>query len=372
VTHIAGDHGTPQFSVGQSLQWELRLLLLDRRSVLLGALTSLAASHLARSAPRHWLTPDRITNFLLPELQTVALDGADGVTFVRDGPANAPLILYFHGWGDDYHMVMPLEFGLAEAGFRLLLPHRPGYVGTALSGTRGSESVSWQGPAGTADLMARLLDKLYGPSKWDVAVVSMSGGTPAALAFASRYPAQTRALVLQAGVTHAFSDAKYVPEALRGEYTTAFKSFGWTGDQVSQIIFALLVKLRDTFMTDEETLHAVTGERLADAKQDVAFEAVVERVLRDDPGNRNGEWSDVRQTLFSTSPYCDWDSIRAPTLIIHDAMDPFVPVLHAREAKAHLPQATLRTFSLGGHIIWLGREALLMHQARVDFLKRHS
>jgi len=200
----------------------------------------------------------------------------------------------------------------------------------------------------------------------------MSGGTPAALAFASRYPAQTRALVLQAGVTHAFSDAKYVPEALRGEYTTAFKSFGWTGDQVSQIIFALLVKLRDTFMTDEETLHAVTGERLADAKQDVAFEAVVERVLRDDPGNRNGEWSDVRQTLFSTSPYCDWDSIRAPTLIIHDAMDPFVPVLHAREAKAHLPQATLRTFSLGGHIIWLGREALLMHQARVDFLKRHS
>ena len=346
--------------------------LLNRRSVLLGALTSLAGSPLARSAQRQWLTPDHVTNFVLPDLQTLALDGADKITFVRDGPANAPLILYFHGWGDDYHMVMPLESGLAEAGFRILLPHRPGYLSTALSGTRGTERVSWEGPAGTADLMAQLLDKLYGASQWDVAVVSMSGGTPAALAFASRYPAQTRALVLQAGVTHAFSDAKYVPEALRGEYTTAFESFGWTGDQVSQIIFALLVKLRDSFMTDEETVHALTGERLADAKQDLAFEAVVERVLRDDPGNREGEWSDVRQTFFSTSPSCDWDSIRAPTLIIHDAKDPFVPVLHAQEAKAHLPQATLRTFSLAGHMIWLGRDALLMHQTRVDFLKRHS
>src|SRR5262245_40697984 len=355
-----------------SLQWKQRLRLLERRSVLLGALVSLAASNLARSGQRQWLTPDHLTKFALPELQSTALSGADKVTFVRAGPANAPLILYFHGWGDDYHMVMPLESGLAEAGFRILLPHRPGYVGSALSGTRAYESVSWEGPVGTAHLTAQLLDRLYGTGKWNVAVVSMSGGTPAALAFASRYAAQTRALVLQAGVTHAFSDAKYVPEALRGEYTTAFESFGWTGDQVSQIIFALLVKLRDSFMSDEEVVHALTGERLADAKQDAAFTAVIERAQLDDPGNRDGEWSDVRQTFFSTSPYCDWDSIRAPTLIIHDGKDPFVPVLHAQEAKARLPQATLRTFSLAGHIIWLGRQARLMHETRVAFLKRHS
>jgi 3-deoxy-D-arabino-heptulosonate 7-phosphate (DAHP) synthase class II len=31
----------------------------------------------------------------------------------------------------------------------------------------------------------------------------------------------------------------------------------------------------------------------------------------------------------------------------------------------------LRTFALGGHIIWLGREARLMHEARVHFL-RHA
>ena len=116
--------------------------VLDRRSVLLGALASLVAPRLVRSGQRHWLTPDRLTKFALPELQSIALSGADKVTFVRGGPASAPLILYFHGWGDDYHMVMPLESGLAEAGFRILLPHRPGYVGSALSGTRGNHSVS--------------------------------------------------------------------------------------------------------------------------------------------------------------------------------------------------------------------------------------
>jgi pimeloyl-ACP methyl ester carboxylesterase len=355
-----------------SLQREQRLRVLDRRSVLLGAPASLVAPRLAWSGQRHWLTPDHLSKFPLPDLQSMALSGADKVTFARGGPANAPLILYFHGWGDDYHMVMPLESGLAEAGFHILLPHRPGYVGSALSGTRGHESVSWEGPIGTADLTAQLLDQLYGTDKWNVAVVSMSGGTPAALAFASRYPLQTRALVLQAGLTHAFSDAKYVPEALRGEYTTAFESFGWTGDQVSQIIFALLVKLRDSFMTDEEVVHALTGERFSDAKQDVAFGAVLERVLRDDPGNRDGEWSDVRKTFFSTSPYCNWNDIRAPTLIIHDIKDPFVPFLHAQEVKARLPHAILRTFSLAGHIIWLGREAHLMHETRLAFLKRHS
>jgi pimeloyl-ACP methyl ester carboxylesterase len=220
--------------------------------------------------------------------------------------------------------------------------------------------------------MARLLNQLYGPRRWDVAVVSMSGGTPAALAFASRYPAQTRALVLQAGLTHAFSEAEYVPNAFRDEYATAFNSFGWTGDQISQIIFSLLVKLRDSFMTDEEAVKALAGERLADAKRDSAFQAVTERVLQDDPGNRDGEWSDVRQTFFSTAPYCSWESITAPTLLIHDEKDPFVPILHAQEAKARLPKAVLRTFALAGHIIWLGRDARLMHETRVEFLKQHS
>ena len=331
----------------------------------IGASDPLCASELGL------LEPDRVEGFALPEVQTTVVDGG-AVTFTRDGPSNGPLVLYFHGWGDDYRGVMPLEAGLVEAGFRVLLPHRPGYSGSALEGTRQSKKYSWEGPAGTATLFAKLLDTLYGSGKWNVAVVSMSGGTPSALAFASRYPEQIRAVVLQAGVTQPFSESKYVPEPFRQQYQIAFEKFGWGGDGLSKALFALLVKLRETFLTDEDTIHALTGARFSEAKQDGAFKAVSAKMLFDDGTNRSGEWSDVRHTFFARSPYCQWESISAPTLLIHDDKDPFVPIVHAEEALSKITRATLQKYALGGHMIWVGKEARRMHDARVEFLKCYS
>jgi pimeloyl-ACP methyl ester carboxylesterase len=192
------------------------------------------------------------------------------------------------------------------------------------------------------------------------------------LAFASLYPAHTKALILQGGVTQPFSDVKYVPELFRAEYMTAFKKFGWTGDQVSQVIFGLLVTLREKFLTDEEFVKALTGERLAEAREEPAFGAVTARMLREDAANRGGEGNDVRNVFFSKAPYCRWETITAPALIVHDEKDVFVPIVHAEEAKSRLRNATLRKFALAGHIIWLGREARLMHETRVEFLRRYS
>jgi pimeloyl-ACP methyl ester carboxylesterase len=348
---------------------------MDRRSVLkaagrLGALaSSVGISSLVRSAERGLLDPARVENFPLPEVQTAVIGGGAGkVTFTRDGPANAPIILYFHGWGDDYRGVMSLECGLADAGFRVLLPHRPGYQGSALEGTQQGKRLSWEGPLATADLFAKLLDTLYGAGRWNVAVVSMSGGTPSALAFASRYPAQTRAVVLQGGVAQPFSEPKYVPEPFRQQYEVAFNEFGWAGDELSKVLFALLVKLRETFLSDEDTIQALTGERLSEAKQDAAFKAVSAKMLFDDGTNRSGEWSDVRHTFFAKSPYCQW----APTLLIHDEKDPFVPIVHAEEAMKRLRRASLQRYALRGHMIWVGRDAKRMHEARAEFLRQHS
>src|SRR5204863_8446492 len=110
---------------------------IDRRSVLkavggLGALaSSVGISSLVRASQLGLLDPSRVATFPLPEVQTAIIDdGAGKVTFTRDGPSKGPLVLYFHGWGDDYRGVMPLECGLPDAGFRVLLPHRPGYERT--------------------------------------------------------------------------------------------------------------------------------------------------------------------------------------------------------------------------------------------------
>lgn len=349
--------------------------MIDRRAVLkgAGALSGLAADALragfARASGNGLLRPERVEGYPLPAVKTATVEGGK-VTYALAGPADGPMLLYFHGWGDDYRVVLPLEYGLADAGFRLVVPHRPGYAGTTLDWIKAGKTLSWRTASDTADVARRLLDQLQGKRRRRVAVIGMSGGAPAALAFASRHPARTAALVIQAGVTQPWSDAKYVPELLRGEYNTAFERFGWAGDRVSQIMFGLLVKLRENSFTDEDRVKALAGERLEDAKRDAAYKAVLARILKEDTANRSGELNDALNVFFSKTEYCDWAKIEAPTLLVHDEKDPFVPVVHAQEAKVLLRNATLRTFALGGHIIWLGREARLMHEARVHFLKR--
>jgi len=102
-------------------------------------------------------------------------------------------------------------------------------------------------------------------------VIGTSGGAPAALAFASLYPNQTRALILQAGITQPWTEARFVPELFRKPYLTAFEKFGWTGDRISQIIFGLLAKMRDSTLSEEDKLKALAGSRLKDINRDVAF-----------------------------------------------------------------------------------------------------
>jgi hypothetical protein len=121
----------------------------------------------------------------------------------------------------------------------------------------------------------------------------------------------------QAAVTHPFSEPKYVPESFRQQYEIAFNKFGFAGDELSKVLFALLVKLRETFLTDEDTVEALTGGRLAEAKRDTAFKAVSAKMLFDDGSYRNGEWSDVQLTFFAKGSYCEWRNITAPSLLIH-------------------------------------------------------
>src|SRR5262245_10165100 len=189
-----------------------------------------------------------------------------------------------------------------------------------------------------------------------------------ALAFADRHPRQTRALLLQAGLTTPWSEAKFVPELLRNSYLTAFRRFGWAGEHVSQTLFGLLVKFRENFLDDEDRLKALTGSRFEEAKRDPAFSAVVSMILREAAGNRWGELNDVFHVFWAKSAYCRWERLTLRTLIVHDPADQFVPFVHAETAAQHLATAHLCAFHLAGHILWLGPEASAMHAARVNFL----
>jgi pimeloyl-ACP methyl ester carboxylesterase len=266
--------------------------------------------------------------------------------------------------------VVPLEYPLIDAGFRLLVVHRPGYAGTALEGAVEGRKVDWRSPGGFARTAAGLLDHLYGAGKWRLSVIGTSGGAPTALAFADLYPEQTMALVIQAGVTHPWTDARFVPELFRNSYQTAFRQFGWAGDHVSQIIFGLLAKFRENFIGDEDKLRALIGSRLEEARRDPAFDTVVSTILREDPANRRGEFNDVFNVFFAKTTYYRYGAIKARTLILHDPEDTFVPFVHAERAAETVPNALLRSFHLAGHHHRLHRPYLAQAVALRCFPKR--
>ena len=278
--------------------------MLDRRAILKagGALGGLAPGCLRNcvASTSGFLRPERVESYPLPAVKMATIEGGK-VTYAVAGPADGPLVLYFHGWGDDYRVVLPLEYALADAGFRLLVPHRPGYAGTTLDWINAGKTFAWRTASDTADVARRLLDQLQGNRRRRVAVIGMSGGAPAALAFANRHPTRTAALVIQAGVTQPWTDAKYVPEILRGEYNTAFARFGWAGDRVSQAMFGLLVKLRENSFTDADRVKALAGERLAEARQDAAYQAVLARILKEDAPTEAAS-STMRSTYSSPRP----------------------------------------------------------------------
>ena len=346
-------------------------MLLDRRMVLRAggaSALSLLAGPRALGEEAHLLDQKRIASYRLPALSSANIMGTR-VTYALQGPERGPLLLYFPGWGDDYRTVLPLEYPLIEAGHRLLVFHRPGYAGTALSGRAGGKRRDWRTASGQAELAAGLLDHLHSGRRWRVSVMGTSGGAPAALAFAAANANRMKTLVLQAGVTQPWSDARYVPAVFRDAYKTAFEQFGWAGDTAAMVVFGLMVKFRENFFQDEDKIRALAGSRLDEARRDPAFAAIVSTILREHPGNARGEINDARSIFFSRAAYCRWEDVKVPALVMHDSEDTFVPFAHAEEAAKLLPRGELRAFRLGGHILWTGEEARAMHRARVGFLR---
>jgi pimeloyl-ACP methyl ester carboxylesterase len=308
------------------------------------------------------LIASRVANARLPVPEIRSIDGGN-VSYVVAGRPDQSLILYFHGWGDDYRVVLPLEYPLLDAGFRILVMHRPGYMGTSLEGNADRHSAD-----GAARTAAALLNELLG-DRQKVLVVGMSGGCPTALAFAGLYPQRTRRLVLEAGVSRPWTDERYVPPRFRDAYNMAYKKFGWTGDQVSEVIFGSLVAVRESAQREDQDIAGIVGSRLQEAQADPAFTAVLDRIMRDEKENASGKLNDARNIFLAKSDYCQWDAVTCPTLVIHDPEDPLVPLVHAGEVAQHLKHAKLSTYRLGGHLIYLGVDAVKMHGERVRFLR---
>jgi len=264
----------------------------------------------------------------------------------------APL-LYFHGTGVTGDVILTVESPLIDAGFRLIVPNRPGYGRTPLAPHNSA--------ADCGHLFAALLDALELPR---VAVMGSSGGAAFAVSFAIHHPDRTQALVLLCPQLHSWDDRRWLPKTSR--WTFPFLRRPWL-----RLLLLRGYRFQLPRMTTAQFLKMEVGERYADVADDPALQSLCTTTLSAlQHGSRCAGFANDFQVFMGEEIIDAESSLTPPTLIIHDDLDPMAPLEHVEWFVSRFPQCERVRVQAAGHLIWAGPEADLMHESRVRFLRR--
>jgi pimeloyl-ACP methyl ester carboxylesterase len=116
----------------------------------------------------------------------------------------------------------------------------------------------------------------------------------------------------------------------------------------------------------------MSGERYAEIGDDAATQRLAARLVDSElrcarrPAGIENDWFNA-----VGKPWLTPNSVRCPTLILHDRADPLVPFAHAQWAMRCIPTAKLIDLHTGGHLIWVGKDAGRMRRERSAFVRRH-
>ena len=307
---------------------------------------------------RHWL---HVRSQRVSAESHIAQTSLGPVEYDQRG--DGPTVLHFHGGNVGHNGWFMLAY-LMDAGYCLLTPDRPGYLGTPLA-DNGS-------PAAQADLFAALLDTL-GIDR--VAVIGISAGGPGALQFASRYPHRTEAVVLLSAITRkvALSEAQLKSTLGRLVMSPRFQNVAYF--LINQAMKRLPRLALQDYVRTETTYDMATGKRyiqqiLEDPDQRQQMIALADAIVPALP-RFDGVSNDIAvQQSLDDLPL---DQVKAPTLIIHSQHDGDVPYENATYAEAQIPNAELITVEQFGHMVWWGDQAVTQDfQTRIEaFLRAH-
>lgn len=259
---------------------------------------------------------------------------------------SGPVVLVCHGTSSNCFST-DLAGPLAEAGFSVLTPSRPGYGHTPLSVGRSA--------AQAAEALVALLDSLQVQT---CAVVAISGGGPTGLALAAGYPQRVTRLVLAVAISQ--------PENRPNEpsYKNQAAFYG-PMHNVMWWMLGLMSRLSPRAMA-RQTLAIFSTHDPDDGLSKLSAEDV-KKICRFYRGrsSRQGALNDGVQTVGEDL----LKSIRQPTLVIHSREDNSVPFSHAEWTLKHIPQAELCEAGITGHFYWVGPDYPRITQRLVAFLE---
>ena len=270
-------------------------------------------------------------------MDAVVVSTSAGRVEVHDSGGPGPVLLVLHGIPGDYRQGVTVLEDLGPTA-RVLLVSRPGYGRTPLSSGRTAEQ--------QADLCAALLDALGIET---AVVLGISGGGPAAYAFANRHPDRCTGLLLCCAVA---AHVLEVPVGMRrlAAVPGAWRLLAWVG--------RVAARRRPPAVPDDLT----ASERAQ--LSDPAVSAALDRFLRDTPTWTRGVGlrNDCRQLVAAVEqPWCGQP---VPTVVLHGEADEVVPVANAREHARLVPGASLEVLPDLGHALPLFARSLLTERLR--------
>ncbi|MCO1657794.1 alpha/beta fold hydrolase [Pseudonocardia humida] len=269
--------------------------------------------------------------------------------------ADGPVVLSVHAGAGGADQARLFADWLRPAGYRILSPSRPGYLGTPLDSGRTLEE--------QADLLVALLDEL-GVDR--VGVFAASAGAPVAYAFAARHPDRVWGLVAVGGTSR--SKPPGGPSSpVRAVFmsTVGQKLVRLTAELSPRTVLAGTLDETSTF-TDEQK--AARTAYVMDTPPVREFFAAMLGTTFPYAERRPGTANDAE---LARAPL-PLDRITAPTLVVHGTRDGDVPFADGEHAAATIPGAEHLWLPDDDHLgFWLGPSAASARSAVGAFLDVH-
>jgi pimeloyl-ACP methyl ester carboxylesterase len=263
---------------------------------------------------------------------------------------SGPPVLFVHGTPGGADSSLAMGRFPVSAGFEVIAPSRPGYLGTAL-GDRGTIDEQ-------ADPLAALMDEL-GHDR--AGVVTWSGGGPSSYRLAVRRPERVSALVPFAAVSRKYEPPKESAE----ERLMERSSFGnwllrFMAAHAPKSTVTATLKAEGDLSKDQ--LKELVGQVMQNEdERDVVL--TMAGVVADYEQRKAGVENDLAR--FAEIESLELEKITAPTLVIVGSADADVPPDHSHHAAATIPGAEKIVMDAGTHLSLFAHPDAASVQAQV-------
>lgn len=230
---------------------------------------------------------------------------------------------------------------LANFGFSVLTPSRPGYDSTPSEVGKSAQAA--------ADALAALLDTLQIAT---VDVIGISAAGPTALAFVQQHPGRVRKLILESAVTTDWDEQTKRRSRI---------PFGRMA-KVTWAVMHTLLKLFPTLLI-KALLHDLTVLDVNKVLQRMSSDdlAFVKRMLQASQAS-TGFLNDIEHKVDHLA------TITRPVLVMYSPNDATVSPRNAQRVASEIATCELYEVPSDTHLIWIGNSAKDVWQKRLSFL----